>query len=118
MAGNPIFDAIERDILGARSEIGDWFHPHHSTSQAPAVMPVNVMTSPHEGETMQLATDLRAVADRLEPLEEEALTKLQAVSANPATAELFTILHQVSGLDLAPILGAVKTILQPYVPAA
>ena len=64
----------------------------------------------------ELEGEVRTAAAKFDQLDKAALAKFDAVMANPATADLFGILHLVSGIDLGPILPAVKILLQPYVP--
>lgn len=95
--------------------------PHHAASQTPAQEPVNLESPATEGTLMSLSADLHAFATRLETIGEEAVTKLEAVSANPATAEVFDVLHKITGLGLDPaIIGGVasglKTLLAIYTP--
>lgn len=70
---------------------------------------------------MSLATDLRDLADKLEPFADETLAKVQAVSANPATRDVFDVLHQLTGLGLDPaviaeVAGGLKTLVRIYTP--
>ena len=114
MAG--IFEELERDWNAAAS----WFQRDTHGTQAPAVMPVNLGTTTTTEDHMitlaELEGEVRTAAAKFDQLDKAALAKFDAVMANPATADLFGILHLVSGIDLGPILPAVKILLQPYVP--
>ena len=121
----PDFEAeIIHDLEQARHIVASGIEhlvPHHAQSQAPAPQPVNLQTATPEGETMSLSTDLKAFADRLDTLGEEAVTKLEAVAANPATAEVFSTLHVLTGLNLDPaiitgVASGLKTLVQIYQP--
>lgn len=94
--------------------------PRHQ-SQATAAIPATVDTTTRE-EPMSLATDLHNLANRLEPLGEEFVTKAEAVAANPATAEALTVLHQLTGLSvpadvISLALGGLKALVQGWGPA-
>ena len=100
----------------------DWFH---GQSQAPADQPVTVRAAsaaqPQEETIMSLSADMHALAARLETIGEEAVTKLEAVAANPATAEVFGVLHQLTGLNLDPntireVATGLKTLVNIYTP--
>lgn len=95
-----------------------------AASPAPAPQPVNLRTTaptaPKEN-TMSLSADLKAFAGRLDTIGEEAVTKLEAVAANPATAEVFDVLHTLTGLGLDPsiisgVAAGLKTLVSIYAP--
>lgn len=128
-----IFGELERD-LGYLIHPDEW--GRHGTremapiidalitpSQAPAAMPVNLGTTPQQEEDMSLSADMHALATRLEAVGEEAVTKLEAVAANPATADVFTVLHQLTGLPIDPatiseVATGLSTLVKIYAPVA
>lgn len=92
-----------------------------AASPAPASQPVNLRTTAPKESTMSLSADLKAFAGRLDTLGEEAVTKLEAVAANPATAEVFDVLHTLTGLGLDPsiisgVASGLKTLVSIYTP--
>lgn len=51
---------------------------------------------------MSLAADLHGIAARLEHYDDETLQALDAVKANPATADAFAILRDLAGFNVSP----------------
>ena len=128
MARMPNFEEeIKRDLGTAERAVAEWFrHRDHGESQAPAGQPVNLTAAAPAARTMEevimsLSADMHALAARLETIGEETVTKLEAVAANPATAEVFAVLHQLTGLSIDPatitgVANGLKTLVQIYTP--
>ena len=127
MNGDHEFRRLEAEWDHDKHAVADWFrrdeHDAAGTdpyaTQATAAATATVGTTTTQEEHMALnAADLRAFADHIEKIGEEGLAKTEAILANPDTAELFGILHSLTGVNVGPVLTAVKTILAPYVPQA
>lgn len=68
---------------------------------------------------MSLSADLKAFADRLDTLGEEAVTKTEAIVASPVGTTALTLVHDVVGLNIDPkiiesALGGLQALLQAY----
>jgi hypothetical protein len=63
----------------------------------------------------ELANDAKALAARLENVDHEALNTLEAVQSNPATAQIFTIIGQLTHLpptELATGISVLEMVLR------
>ena len=90
------------DILkrGER-EIDDLLHRDRHTSAAQPAAAVTIRaTTP--GGPVSLSADLHAVAARLENYDDDTLAALDAVKANPATADAFAVLRDLTGFNVNP----------------
>jgi hypothetical protein len=89
----------------------DWAHlRHHGQSQTPAPGPVTLAAAPPEESIhMSLSADLHAVANRLENYDDDTLAALDAVKANPATADAFAVLRDLTGFNVNPSIITLVT---------
>ena len=60
----------------------------------------------------QISDFLHQAAAKLEHYDDEALAKLDAVQANPRTAEAFSLIHAVSHVDPGPYFDSALGILR------
>jgi hypothetical protein len=113
-----IFGELARDWDSIEHAVTS--HLHHA-SAPPAATTATIEPATQE-EPVSLADDLRGFASHLDVIGEEAVTKAEAVLANPATAEGFDILHALTGLNVpaaavSSALGGLKGILAMAAPA-
>lgn len=74
-------------------------HPRASAAHAAAAVTIKPATT---GGTVSLATDLHAVATRLENIGEEGVRIAEAVTANPEAQAIAADLAHLAGLSLPP----------------
>lgn len=121
MSGDhPIFERLEDELLHGGRTAADWFTRHHETSAAPAAATATIKQEPQEEPVSLIAdakTALKDAEGKLENIDEEAVTKLEEVKANPKTATAFDLIHGLSGFDPGPLFDAVVTFLQAMQPA-
>lgn len=98
------------DIFGAL--VRDWDHiehavaarlPHHPASAETPAATATIGTSTQEEPVSLLAeikTDLANLAAKAEHIDEEAVTKLEAVTAHPEALDAFNTLAHLAGLPL------------------
>lgn len=77
-------------------------HRHHETSAEPAAATATIRTSTPGGPVSSLSDIVHNVAVKLEHYDDEALAALDAVKGNPATADAFAILHDLTGFNVSP----------------
>ena len=111
---------IEADAAHALGWLENHTPGHHHTSTAPAAANINTSTP---GEHMSLSADLHALATRLDAIGDDAITKAEAVTANPEANDIFTDIAHLAGLNVSPgllgILGAgLKSLLAQFQPQA
>lgn len=97
---NSIGEKLEAEWDAAKAELAR-ITGHHPTSAAQAAAAVTINQGTPGG-PVSLSSDLHAVAARLEAIGEEAVSGLEAVTANPETAKVFTALRDLTGLNISP----------------
>lgn len=102
------------DILGPLEH--EWRHlrhPHASAEQAAAAVTINPDTP---GGTVisvaEIEQDIRTVAAKFEQVDKAALGKLDAVQANPKTAEAFELIAAVAHVDPGPFFDSAVSVLR------
>jgi hypothetical protein len=75
---------------------------HHDTSAAPAAATATIRTSTPGGPVSSLSDIVHNVATKLEHYDDEALAALDAVKSNPATADAFLVLRDLTGFNVSP----------------
>jgi hypothetical protein len=112
-----IFEAIEAEAQRIGHGITSRFHhPHPSatiTTSSTKEDPVSVFTD--------LKADVHQLAGKLDDFDDDAISKLEAVQANPETATVFAALTDVSHLTLptgilssaVSVLEAIGKLIQP-----
>lgn len=116
-------DHIFRDLETEAQRLGHgitslFHHPHPSATITPSTTeeaPVSVFTD--------LRTDVHHLAGKLDAFDDDAISKLQAVQANPETATVFDALTDLTHLSLptgilSSAVSVLKTIASLTEPAA
>lgn len=93
---------LEADAMRAVGWLEDRVPGHHHTSAAPAAAAVTIEHSTQEAPVSKFSDDLHAIADKVEHIDDEAITALTAVKSNPATATGFALLHELTGYNVSP----------------
>lgn len=91
-------DAVRR----AGADIARVFGHHHQTSAEPAAATATIEHSNQEAPVSKFSDDLHAIASKVEHIDDEAITALTAVKANPATATGLALLHELTGYNVSP----------------
>lgn len=97
-----IGDQLDREWHEARDTLRRLTHPHHHDAPQPAAAPPIPHNDNQEATPMSFLTAIEAKAKSLaadfETVDHEALNILEAVTSNPATAEGYQILGQLTHL--------------------
>lgn len=103
MARIPDFEAeIKHDLARAGNDLSRVFGRHHHTSAEPAAATATIEHSNQEAPVSKFSDDLHAIASKVEHIDDEAITALTAVKANPATATGLALLHELTGFNVSP----------------
>jgi hypothetical protein len=93
---------IEADAARALGWLEDHVPHHHDTSAAQPAATATIEPATQEAPVSKFSDDLHAIAEKVEHIDDEAITALTAVKANPATATGFALLHELTGFNVSP----------------
>jgi hypothetical protein len=113
-----IYAEVERDLHGVADTMRHLMHhgaPHPATQPPPPQIAHNGTQEDHMSLLTEIEDHVKAAVTKFEAVDHEALSTLDAVQANPATAEGLQILAQLTHLTpetLAVPLSMLRGALQ------